>query len=198
MRYPSLAKEIINLKNRDLAYRDKLVREGTLYDGYNPEMEKIHIENAERLDQIISEIGYPTEELVGTEASEASWLVIQHSISSPDFMRRCCSLLADAVEKEKASALHLAYLTDRIAVYEDRPQRYGTQYDWDSDGRLSPNPYDDIDLINERRKHIGLNTLEEQTHIMRARAESEGQPPADHEERQKAYDQWRRRVGWVS
>ncbi|MEO0332815.1 MAG: DUF6624 domain-containing protein, partial [Bacteroidota bacterium] len=135
---------------------------------------------------------------VGKEASEAAWLVIQHAISQPSFLRRCVKLLEDAVSEDKASARNLAYLTDRIAVFEGRPQLYGTQFDWDENGKLSPNPFDDLTKVNQRRKSIRLNTLEEQTEVIRRRAKSEDQSlPADFDKRRYEIEKWKKAVGWT-
>jgi len=49
------------------------------------------------LNDIIEKIGYPTVEKVGEEASEAAWLIIEHSIGQPNFMRKCAELLEKAV-----------------------------------------------------------------------------------------------------
>lgn len=92
--------------------------------------------------------------------------------------------MGSAVSENKADPKNLAYLTDRIAVFESKPQLYGTQFDWDENGNLSPNLFDDLIKVNERRKSIGLNTLEEQTEIIRIQAKNENQsPPTDIEKR---------------
>jgi hypothetical protein len=61
------------------------------------------------LNKIIDEIGYPTIEKVGKEASEAAWLVIQHAIGQPHFMKKCVKLLKNAanqdISKSKKSCL---------------------------------------------------------------------------------------------
>lgn len=198
MDYKSIAERIIDLKNADFEVRDRLVQSGQLGAGYNEEMEKLHNRNANILNDIIETIGYPTIDKVGKEASEAAWLVIQHSIGQPDFMRKCVELLEIAVNENKASPRNLASLTDRIAVYEGKPQLYGTQFDWDENEKLSPYPFDDLTKVNERRKTIGLNTLKEQTQIMRRRVKSENQlPPTDSKKRKEEYDEWRKTVGWI-
>ncbi|WKN46236.1 DUF6624 domain-containing protein [Tunicatimonas pelagia] len=198
MDYKSIAERIIGLKNADLELRERLIQSEQLGNGYNEEMEKLHNRNAEILNSIIDTIGYPTIDKVGKEASEAAWLVIQHAISRPNFMRRCVKLLADAVSEDKASPRNLAYLTDRIAVFEDRPQRYGTQFDWDENGKLSPQTFDDLNKVNQRRKSLGLNTIEEQTAIIRGRAKSEDQsPPADLDKRREDVEEWKKAVGWT-
>ncbi|CAH0999180.1 hypothetical protein LEM8419_00477 [Neolewinella maritima] len=194
----SIAKKLLALKQADLDLRNQLLQGGQLSEGYNKEMEALHRSNAQQLAQLIDTIGYPTVERVGEEASAAAWLLIQHAISLPDFMRRCRTLLEEAVRAGQADPVHLAYLSDRIAVFEGKVQRYGTQFDWDAEGRLSPQLLDDRAMVDARRKAIGLNTLEEQTELLRQRADGEKQvPPGDARDRKRAYDIWRKAVGWI-
>lgn len=198
MDYQIIAKRILELKNADLNLREKLIKSKQLSEGYNQEMEKLHNQNAKTLAEIIEVIGYPTIDKVGKEANEAAWLIIQHSIGQPDFMRKCAAELKTAVNENKSDAIHLAYLTDRIAVFEDKPQLYGTQFDWDETGKLIPNPYDDLAKVNERRKAIGLITLEEQTESIQKRALSENQtPPKDFNKQKEEMNEWRKKVGWI-
>jgi hypothetical protein len=195
--YQRIGDEIIDLKNADLALRDELVQSGQISEGYHPGMKAMHDRNAELLNNIIDRIGYPTIGKVGKEASEAAWLVIQHSIGKPAFMKKCLILLERAVNEHKAEPRNLAYLSDRIAVFEGRPQLYGTQFDWDESGLLSPSRYDDVTKVNERRRSIGLNTLEEQTEIIRRNAMKENHtPPSDLAKRKEEADVWSRQVGW--
>jgi len=198
MNYKSIAEKIIDLKNADLALREKLVQSGRLCDGYNEEMKELHNRNAKKLSDIIDTIGYPTIDKVGKEANEATWLIIQHSIGQPEFMKKCAELLESAVSENNADPKNLAYLTDRIAVLEGKSQFYGTQFDWDENGNLHPNLFDDITKVNERRKSIGLNTLEEQTDIIRRQAIIENQSPLTNiEKRKQEIEEWKRTVGWT-
>jgi len=197
MKHKSIAELIIELKNADLTLRDKLVQSGLLSEGYNEEMMELHTKNAEILNGILDTIGYPTIDKVGIEASEAAWLIIQHAIGQPTFMKKCVELLEIAVSENEADPKNLAYLTDRIAAFEEKPQLYGTQFDWDENGELSPNLFDDLSKVNERRKSIGLNTLEEQTDILRCQAKQENQsPPKDFEKRKQEIEHWKKNVGW--
>lgn len=197
MDYKRITEKIINLKNADLALRDKLGQNGQLSEGYNEEMKELHDRNAKTLNKIIDAAGYPTIEKVGKEANEAAWLIIQHSIGQPEFMKKCAKQLEIAVNQNKADPKNLAYLIDRIAVFEDKPQLYGTQFDWNENGILNSNKFDSIIKVNERRKSIGLNTLEEQTEIIRKRVQEEKQkPPADFERRKQEIEEWKKSVGW--
>lgn len=198
MTHKQTATHIIALKNADLALREELIAKHALGNGYNPEMANLHNQNAEKLAEIIDQIGYPTIDKVGKDANEAAWLIIQHAIERPDFMKKCAALLAEAVAENTASQTNLAYLTDRIAVFENKPQLYGTQFDWDENGILSPNVFDDLTKVNERRESIGLNTLEAQTAILRKQVAHENQtPPADFEQRKTEMELWKKNVGWI-
>lgn len=197
MNFESISEKIISFKNNDIALRNKLMQAGELDGGYNKKMEDLHNCNAKALNQIIDKIGYPTKDKVGNEASEAAWLVIQHAISQPRFMKTCVKLLEEAVKEQKVNPKNLAYLTDRVAVLEGNPQRFGTQFDWDNNGEMSPNPFDDLAKMNQRRKAIGLNPLEEQIEIMRQWVKNEERSaPKDLEKRKMEYDAWRKKVGW--
>jgi hypothetical protein len=198
MNYSKIAKQIIELKNADLLFREKLIETKKLSEGYNHEMENLHMHNAELLNEIIDKIGFPTIDKVGIEASESAWLIIQHAISKPDFMKKCLNLLENIIVENQAFEINLAHLTDRIAVLEGQPQLYGTQFDWDKNGELSPNTFDDLLKVNARRLKIGLNTLEEQTIIMRKRAKKENQSfPTNFNQRENEIYIWKKKVGWI-
>jgi len=198
MNYEEIANQIIRMKNTDLEFREKLILMDELGESYNERMASLHNKNSELLSEIINKVGYPTVDMVGQEASEAAWLVVQHSIERPQFMKKAAILLKLAVEQNKADPKSLAYLTDRIAVFEGKPQRFGTQFDWDKNGEMNPNPFDDLAKVNQRRKALELPTLEEQTEIMKARVRNENrQPPKNFKERERAYNKWRKSVGWT-
>lgn len=198
MKHKGIAEIIVKLKNADLALRSKLVKSGQLSEGYNEEMAKLHKQNTKILNDIIDQIGYPTIDKVGKEGSEATWLIIQHSIGQPVFMKKCAKLLEEQVPDDQANKKNLAYLTDRIAVFENKPQLYGTQFDWDENGKLSPNNFDNLIKVNLRRNSIGLNSLEKQTEIIRKQAKNENQlPPTDFEKRKIEMEKWKKSVGWI-
>lgn len=189
--------KLLQLKREDDNLRQKLLNEGVLFQGYHTEMEALHNRNGAVLEEIIDQIGYPSSEKVGEDASEAAWLILQHAIANPRLMRKGAALLAQVVQEGRESPVKLAYITDRIAVFEGRPQPYGTQFDWDEHGELSPSPYDTLEAVNQRRAAIGLCALEEQTVLMRERAKAEHQiPPKNRTERLATYERWRKCVGW--
>jgi hypothetical protein len=201
MQYADLAQELLALRTKDLEVRQRLIEEGKLFIGYAIEMEEVHLANAKRLQEIISEIGYPTIDKVGSEASQAAWLIIQHAISLPDFMKSCLALAQEQSADNKIDPVHVAFLSDRIAMYENRPQAYGTQFIRNDTGELTPYQLDDtLAVVNQRRQALGLNTVEERLKELKQQAQKEKEPEKTNDQIQKekeAYDNWRRKVGWI-
>lgn len=199
MKYPLISRTLIEIKEADLALRQKLISEGKLGVGYNEEMRELHKKNARILEDIINRIGYPTIEKVGSEASEATWLLVQHSIDSPSLMKQSLNELEKLANENNFYLNNYIYLLDRVLVLEGKPQIYGTQFDWDENGELSPNKIKDPKKVNERRKSVGLNPIEEQISIIRERARIENQtPPHDLKQRNTEMEAWRKSVGWLT
>jgi len=198
MNTPPHAAEIIAMAREDLRKRAELAETGALFEGYHPDMERIHTANARRLEDIITDIGgWPCAAIAGEEAAEAAWLIVQHAIGLPDFQRKMLPLIQKAAEAGDVPAWQAAYLEDRIRVFEGRPQIYGTQFDWDETGVLSPLPIENPQDVNLRRAAVGLDTIEEKTATMRRRAEAEGETPAKApQKRREEAEDWARKAGW--
>ena len=194
----ALQEELAALVAEDKRVRDELVATGELFDGYHPQMAAVHSRNAAALDRIISEWGWPGRSLVGDDGAEAAWLVLQHAIAHPELLRRCLPLLQLAAEAGEASAAQPAYLEDRICCFEERPQRYGTQLDWDENGDLSPLPLQDAEHVDELRAAVGLGPLSDRIAEARREAEAEGAtPPPDFEQWQRKKKAWAESAGWL-
>lgn len=189
---------LLALRERDLTKRQELVDRGELWEGYHPEMERVHRENARSLDALLDAGGWPGASRVGEDGAAAAWLVAVHAIGEPVFQRRCLALLEQALAQGEAPAAQRAALVDRIRYNERRPQVYGTIFDWDADGRMSPWPIEDPDGVEGRRREAGLPPLAESIREVRDRTRQETErPPRDYAERQAEIMAWARRVGWV-
>jgi hypothetical protein len=189
--------ELLAMQARDMETRSRLLAEGRLYGDYDEEMQRVHRENAGRLDGIVARHGWPGISLVGIEGGRAAWLIAQHSICTPDLQRKFLALLARACESGEAPKKQWAYLTDRIRSNENRPQVYGTVLDWNSEGELSC----DVEApgnVDARRKAAGLPPFEEDLRRRREEAESEGgRAPDNYAEYKRRQAEWARKVGWL-
>jgi hypothetical protein len=182
-----LAQELMKLANRDLEVRETLLAEGKLSGGYHPDMEKVHKNNAQRLREMIEEIGFPTISKVGDKASDAAWLIVQHSIGEPDFMKMCYRMM-----NESRGDIHLknmAYLYDRIQVFQSKPQKYGTQ--------LIPEgiyPVENTENLNKERETVNLPPLSQEK--INQIPSTESIPEIDAKD--EGYTIWRKKVGWIN
>ena len=193
-----LLDELLALKQRDADTRSQLVRQGRLYDGYAEEMQQVHRENAHRLNELISQYGWPTISRVGLAGCRAAWLIAQHSICTPDLQRRFLALVTEAAEIGEVPKAQVAFLIDRIRFNENKPQMYGTVLDWDEQGELSCVVEDPVNL-DARRREMGLPAAQtDDVAAHRKEVESEGgKPPRDLAEAKRKRLEWAKSVGWI-
>ncbi len=116
-------------------------------------------DRTDRLKEIVKEHGWPTIDLVGEDGEDAAWTIAQHSDLDKPFQAKALKLLRAAVEDDNASPGNLAYLEDRVAVGQGKPQLYGTQMGCGPDGPEPATPIKDEDEVEQRRKAAGLDPL---------------------------------------
>jgi hypothetical protein len=192
-----LAAELIAMAAEDERVRAQLAANGSLFDGYHPDMAALHRRHATRLRDIIEAHGWPGRALVGETASDAAWIILQHAIGDPALQRRGVTLLWAAAARGDATAAQAAALEDRVLVLEGRSQRYGTQHDWDEAGQITPLPIEDAPGVDARRRSVGLGPLAETTrHLRDQAARADERPPLDLAARRRAIEQWACATGW--
>ncbi len=113
-----------------------------------------------RLEQIIDTYGWLGKSKVGAKANQAIWLIIQHA--DIETQEAYLPILKQSVENRESEGWHLAFLVDRILMKTNKKQKYGTQAIWDSVlGKNKIYPINEIESVNDRRKKLGLQTIEE-------------------------------------
>ena len=99
----------------------------------------------------------------GETASSAAWLMAQHADRDRAFQREVLALLEPLVATGETSAANYAYLHDRVAVGENRPQRYGTQGRCVAKGVWAPNDLEDAERVRALRDEAEIGSLAEYT-----------------------------------
>jgi hypothetical protein len=158
---PALRRELLALVERDQAARNAWIAKRD-DPAAGDAVKAIDRETSARMKQIVAEHGWPGKKLIGEDGASAAWLLVQHADAEPAFQKQCLALIEPLIKTGDVEARHYAYLYDRVAVAEKRPQRWGTQFAGDA-----PAPIEDEAHVDERRKAIGLPTMAEYARMMR-------------------------------
>jgi len=111
------------------------------------------------LTHIIDNYGWLGKSRVGDKANQAIWLIVQHA--ELNLQERYLPLLVESVQQGESEGWHLAYLQDRILMYKEQDQLYGTQSLWDDSlQKFKIYPIADIENVNQRRLELGLDSIE--------------------------------------
>lgn len=120
-----------------------------------------------KVKEIFEKYGFPNYDLVGEEGAKNFWLLVQHQDRHPSFQDSVLTLMKIEVDRGKARKEDYAYLVDRVKVNTNQSQVYGTQMQLNKDGTsYEPRPVIEPEKLNERRKSVGLNSIEEYTSFM--------------------------------
>jgi len=189
--YSELRSELLALAKKDQAVRGRIYAEGETPELLEEES-RIDWRNTARMKAILDEIGWPTQSMVGKDGARAAWLLALHADHDTPFQRRCLDLMKTALQQDEVSAVHVAYLTDRVRTREGKPQVFGTQYDY-HDGVRRYFPIEDLEHVEERRSEVRLPPLGEYRELPESLVITLGKPrPAtapqgEHSEREAMY-----------
>lgn len=123
--------------------------------------EAIDSNNREELKELLKHNDWFTISEFGHEADRSAWLIAQHADRDVDFQKRVLTILEKLFPLGETSGSNYAYLYDRVAVAENRPQRFGTQGRCVGPGRWEPWPSEDPLNLQARRDAMGLGSLED-------------------------------------
>lgn len=151
MQNKKLASHIIEMAKIDQELRFMAGKEKSLTNFVIYAVDFIH---NYRIKMIIEKFGYPTEKLIGKDAMNSFWLLIQHQDYDSDLQENCLKY-CDFEPKDKA------HLTDRILMNKGEKQIYGTQFKLISEEKVIVYPLKDKKNVNKLRKQAGLEKLED-------------------------------------
>ena len=72
-----LKQRLVGMVEEDARVRAELAATGELFLGYAPRMAEVHNRNAQALQAIIEQFGWPGESLVGEEGARAAWFILR-------------------------------------------------------------------------------------------------------------------------
>lgn len=119
--------------------------------------------NTAWLKALFEQCGFPDKDRHGEKAQDNAWLLVQHADHDVAFQKYTLSLLEKiAAQRGEPVRRSFAYLADRVAVAEKRPQLYGTQLMAPSEQpcNFDFNTMDDREKVEARRAALGLPPLD--------------------------------------
>ncbi|WP_018630921.1 DUF6624 domain-containing protein [Niabella aurantiaca] len=164
--YNLLSSELEEILAKDQGPRDTLnklvLQYGARADTIGAYWSYIHAVdslNMRQVSGIINVYGWPDNRRISPDASKALWLVIQHadSLTREEYL----PVLEQAVAEKKAPKKYYAYLYDRVQMFRERFQLYGTQLGGDYEGNTVLWPVKDMIRLDARRKAMGLPPIKE-------------------------------------
>jgi hypothetical protein len=118
---------------------------------------------------VVRKNGWPGKAMVGRDGALGAFLIAQHATTDLEFMAECRKLLVAAHQAGDAEGEWVALLTDRLLILKDKKkQLYGSQLET-RDGKLVPQPIEDQDRVDERRKAMGMPPLADYLKIANGR-----------------------------
>lgn len=114
--------------------------------------------NLIKISKILDEKGWVGKDVVGAQANQTLFLIIQHADLKAQ--QKYLPMMREAVKKGNANVRSLALLEDRIALREGRRQIYGSQIAINSITNKSHiSPLEDPDNVDKRRAEVGLGPI---------------------------------------
>ncbi len=175
--YKALRQELIKMGNEDQKYREELAAQMKKLAGAEGDramerfvvlikkQDKIDKRNMKRLEEIIARHGWPTKSMVGKEASEWAFFIVQHADLAQQ--KKYFPLLKSAAMKNEARPDHVAMMEDRMLMGEGQKQIYGTGLRTDDVTKeLKLWPIENEEEVDARRAAVGLPPMAEYLKMM--------------------------------
>jgi len=109
---------------------------------------------------------WPKASIHGKKACDAAWLIIQHS--SIELVQKFLPVMKDLAEQGEASKKHIAMMEDRLLMWQEQPQIYGSQAMGSEKGKYIW-PVQNPDIIDDLRKNMNFtNSIQEYAADMEA------------------------------
>lgn len=159
LKAPELRRQLLAMVDEDQAARNAWIaarRDQPEWQALAAKLAAVDEKNTAALRAAMASWGWPGKDVVGEDGAHAAWLLAQHADRDLTLQKEALSRMKPLVDRGLVSAANYAYLLDRVAVAEHRPQRYGTQFDGSE-----PFPIEDASHVDARRRAVGLSTLSE-------------------------------------
>ena len=166
-----LREQLKNMVREDQAVRYEYIKawqagDSSSADSLLKRMQYVDSVNLRQVTDILDSRGWVGRDVIG-DACEVFWVIIQHA--GLEAQGKYLPLFREAVERGELQAGAVAMMEDRVAVFEGRPQRYGSQLQRGEDGTYTPFELLDADKVDKWRAEVGMAPLSEYLKEMNGR-----------------------------
>jgi len=164
----ALQMELIKLFIQDQAVRGNLQKD--LVEKYKIDINQLILEdisyadeyNRDQLKEMIKAYGFPTKKLVGKDALQGAFFIIQHADGDRNWQASQLKNIEKTVQNGDLGAQKYALLYDRIKVGKKEKQLYGTQFKLvdRANNTYDLQPVEDIKNLNKRRMEMDMMPIE--------------------------------------
>ncbi len=138
-------------KDADALKNDKSIQE---------EQKALDSMNLLKVERIIKFHGYPGRSLVGTEYENIAWTILLHA--DEKVIKKYIGLIKQEIKNRNLHPSAYAYMYDRLAILQDKPQRFGTQSQLDEQtNEMKIYKCEDPDKVNYYRYSSCMPGLKE-------------------------------------
>lgn len=161
----TLGDPALRIELDDRFTRDQVARNASLAAGHNVPLARrvleIDAENVAWLFRVVQRNGFPTAAQVGEEGVRHAWLLAQHADRQPTFQAALLPVLEQRHADGDLDGVSLSRFTDRVLLAQHRPQRYGTQFPWETWATSNFGLPDaaSLDVIDANRRALGIMPL---------------------------------------
>lgn len=122
-------------------------------------LERMDLDNTAFLKGNLPPEGWFRKSRHGSAVPSMAWLIVQHS-RDRDFQKKVVERMEPLVAQGEVSGRGYALLFDRVAMFEGRPQRYGSQARCEN-SELRLYKLEDAEKVDALRQEVGMGTLAE-------------------------------------
>lgn len=162
-----LKAELETIYKDDQKYRQRLDITGNKFGEQSKEFLALQREmtiadksNLKKVVKILDQYGWVGPKKVGGKASQALYIVIQHADDDPNLQIKYLEMFRKAIISGVSDEIiNYAFLSDRVSLYKNKYQIFGTQLRKEKNGNFKPLPIKDEKNVDKRRQEVGLGPL---------------------------------------
>ena len=132
----------------------------TYRDSMETALKNVCIKNLDATKSYFKDYGFPGIKENGAQTALHFWLIVQHGDHDVDFQNSVLIAMEKQLINDNVYTRNYPYLYDRVQKNKNKPQLYGTQIIYDEAGLPKVYNLENPNLVNDRRKNMGLETIE--------------------------------------